>query len=94
MKLAKYFSFFSQILCDERPNVIILLADDFGLGEFRVNQANSKVPTPNIDRLANEGVNFKVKYFNLSGLGDQLFGTGNKNFKRVQKQNPKICISF
>ena len=64
MKLAKYFSIFSQILGDERPNVIILLADDFGLGEFRVNQANSKVPTPNIDRLANEGVNFKVTYFN------------------------------
>ena len=67
MKLAKYFSIFSQILCDERPNVIILLADDFGLGEFRVNQANSKVPTPNIDRLANEGVNFKVIYFNPFG---------------------------
>ena len=60
MKLAKFFPIFSRILCDERPNVIILLADDFGVGEFRVNQAASKVPTPNIDRLANEGVNFKV----------------------------------
>ena len=62
MKLAKYFSIFSQILADERPNVIILIGDDFGAGDFRVNQAASKVPTPNIDRLANEGVNFKVKY--------------------------------
>ena len=64
MKLAKYFSVFPQIFCDERPNVIILLADDMGIGDFRVNQAASKVPTPNIDRLANEGVNFKVNYFN------------------------------
>ena len=62
MKLAKYFPIFSQILADERPNVIILIGDDFGAGDFRVNQAASKVPTPNIDRLANEGVNFKVKY--------------------------------
>ena len=85
MKLAKYFSVFSQILCDERPNVIILLADDFGLGEFRVNQANSKVPTPNIDRLANEGVNFKVTYFNPSRLDDQLFGTSNNNSNKLKK---------
>jgi phosphoglycerol transferase MdoB-like AlkP superfamily enzyme len=81
MKLAKYFSILSQVLCDERPNVIILLADDFGLGEFRVNQANSKVPTPNIDRLANEGVNFKV-----------LFGTSNNNSNKQKKfiSAPKI----
>ena len=87
MKLAKYFSVFSQILCDERPNVIILLADDFGLGEFRVNQANSKVPTPNIDRLANEGVNFKVTYFNPSRLDDQLFGTINNNSNKLKKNH-------
>ena len=62
MKLAKYFSIFSQILADERPNVIILIGDDFGAGDFRVNQAASKVPTPYIDRLANEGVNFKVNF--------------------------------
>jgi len=60
MKLAKTFLIFSNILCDDRPNVIILIGDDFGAGDFRVNQAASKVPTPNIDRLANEGVNFKV----------------------------------
>ena len=60
MKLAKYFSIFSQILADERPNVILLLADDFGVGDFQVNQAKAKVPTPNIDRLGTEGVNFKV----------------------------------
>ena len=62
MKLAKVFPIFSQILCDpdERPNVILLLMDDMGVGDLRVNQAASKVPTPNIDRLANEGVNFKV----------------------------------
>ena len=60
MKLAKYFSLFSNIFCDGRPNVIILIADDFGVGDFRVNQAKGKVPTPNIDRLGSEGVNFKV----------------------------------
>jgi arylsulfatase A len=60
MKLAKYFSIFSSIFGDERPNVILLLTDDFGVGDFQVNQARAKVPTPNIDRLGTEGVNFKV----------------------------------
>ena len=58
----------------KKPNVIVLLADDFGIGdfqvfkkfpifwkifEFKVNSAEAKVPTPNIDRLAKEGINFR-----------------------------------
>ena len=65
MKIPKYFSIFSQIIADERPNVILLLADDFGVGDFRVNQANAPVPTPNIDRLGTEGINFKVRQRNF-----------------------------
>jgi len=59
MKIATLFPIFSQISADERPNVILLLADDFGVGDFQVNQASAPVPTPNIDRLGNEGINFK-----------------------------------
>ena len=61
MKIATLFPIFSQISADERPNVILLLADDFGVGDFQVNQASAPVPTPNIDRLGNEGINFKVR---------------------------------
>lgn len=47
-------------LCDQ-PNVIIILADDLGFGD--VSAYGSKtIITPNIDRLANEGVCFTNAY--------------------------------
>ena len=38
----------------ERPNIVFILADDFGYGDLRSYGA-TKVQTPNIDRLAKEG---------------------------------------
>ena len=41
-----------------RPNVIIILADDLGYGDVSCYNDESKVPTPNLDRLAVEGMRF------------------------------------
>ena len=41
-----------------RPNIVLILADDLGYGDVRCYNADSKVPTPNIDRLAGEGMRF------------------------------------
>ncbi len=40
------------------PNVILLLADDLGWGDLRVYDRSSVNPTPNIDRLARQGIRF------------------------------------
>jgi len=40
------------------PNILLILADDLGYGDLRCYNAESKVPTPNIDRLAGEGMRF------------------------------------
>jgi arylsulfatase A len=40
------------------PNVLILLADDMGFGDLGANNPASKIPTPNLDRLAKEGARF------------------------------------
>lgn len=40
------------------PNIIIILADDLGYGDITSYNPNSKVPTPNIDKLAAQGVSF------------------------------------
>ena len=40
------------------PNILLILADDLGYGDVRCYNAESKVPTPNIDRLAREGMRF------------------------------------
>lgn len=41
-----------------RPNVVFILADDMGYGDARCYNADSKVPTPNIDKLASQGMRF------------------------------------
>jgi arylsulfatase A len=40
----------------DRPNIVIILADDLGYGDLRCYNDQSKVSTPNIDRLAREGL--------------------------------------
>ncbi|NQT13454.1 MAG: arylsulfatase [Planctomycetes bacterium] len=42
----------------ERPNIVFILADDLGYGDVGCYNPESKVPTPNIDRLASEGLRF------------------------------------
>ncbi len=43
----------------EKPNVLYILADDLGYGEIQVyNPSRGKVPTPNINRLARQGMMF------------------------------------
>lgn len=41
-----------------RPNVLIVLTDDIGWGDFSCYNPNSKLATPNVDRLAREGMRF------------------------------------
>ena len=41
-----------------RPNIVILYADDRGYGDLGANNSASKIPTPNLDRLAAQGMRF------------------------------------
>ncbi len=43
---------------DQPPNIVYILADDMGTGDPGCYNADSKIPTPNIDRLAAEGMRF------------------------------------
>ena len=40
------------------PNIIFLMADDMGYGDLGCFNPDSKIPTPNMDRLAAEGMRF------------------------------------
>ena len=42
----------------KRPNIIFILADDMGYGDVGCYNPQSKIPTPNMDKLANEGIRF------------------------------------
>jgi len=40
------------------PNIVIIYADDMGYGDLNCQNKNSKIPTPNLDQLASEGLRF------------------------------------
>lgn len=46
----------------EGPNIVIIYADDLGYGDLTCYNSNALVPTPSIDRLANEGIRFSQGY--------------------------------
>ncbi|MBN2309107.1 MAG: arylsulfatase [Candidatus Hydrogenedentes bacterium] len=41
-----------------KPNIVYILADDMGYGDMGCNNPESKIPTPNLDALAGQGVRF------------------------------------
>ena len=45
----------------EKPNIVVILADDLGWGELGC-YGQQKIPTPNIDRLAGQGMRFTQHY--------------------------------
>jgi arylsulfatase A-like enzyme len=48
-------------LCAEKPNVMILFADDLGVGDLSV-YGHPTIRTPNLDQLASEGIRFTQWY--------------------------------
>jgi arylsulfatase A len=55
-----FFFLATQILiAAEKPNIIIILADDLGYGDVHCNNPErGKIPTPSIDKLASQGMRF------------------------------------
>ena len=43
---------------DPLPNIVIIYADDMGYGDLGIQNPDSKIPTPNLDRLAASGMRF------------------------------------
>ena len=43
---------------NQRPNIIYILADDLGFGDLSFYNKDSKIKTPNLDRLAASGMSF------------------------------------
>ena len=50
-------------VCDDRPNIVFILADDLGYGDLAC-YGRKDIATPNLDRLAQEGLRFTSHYAN------------------------------
>src|SRR4051794_41831995 len=55
-----------------RPNVVVILADDMGYGD--PSCYGGELATPNIDRLAHEGIRFKQGYVASPGCSPSRGG--------------------
>src|SRR5688500_411709 len=47
---------------DAKPNIIVILCDDVGYGEFGFQGISDDIPTPHIDSIAKNGVRFTNGY--------------------------------
>ena len=60
--IARFSAIFSIIFVGiawaKQPNILILYADDLGFGDLGCYNKKSRIPTPNLDRLASESVRF------------------------------------
>lgn len=72
-----------------RPNVIVIIADDLGYGDVGFN-GSTEIPTPNIDRIANEGVMFTRGYVTFPVCGPSRAGllTGRHQSRFGFERNP------
>jgi arylsulfatase A-like enzyme len=43
---------------DDPPNIVLILADDFGVGDIQQHYPDNKIATPHLDRLVRQGISF------------------------------------
>ena len=73
----------------QRPNIILIIADDLGYGELGC-QGNMQIPTPNIDAIASNGVRFTSGYVTSSVCSPSRAGllTGKYQTRFGYEGNP------
>ena len=74
-----------------RPSVVVIVADDLGYGDVGAYGAKT-IPTPNIDRLAREGIRFTAGYATASVCSPSRAGfhTGRYQARFGQDFNPAL----
>lgn len=73
----------------EKPNIIYILADDMGYGDVSSFNENSKIRTPNIDKMASQGMMFTDAHTSSSVSTPTRYGilTGRYNWRSVLKES-------
>ena len=79
---------------DERPNIILIMADDLGYGDIG-RYGQSKIKTPHLDKLADEGMRFTQHYAGSTVCGPSRASllTGRHTGRSPIRGNPKWTTS-
>lgn len=84
-QLCILFVFFTaQSFAGEKPNVIIIYADDMGHGDISCQNPESKIKTPYLDKLASEGIRFTDGHSSSGICSPSRYAllTGNYHWRR------------
>ncbi|MHA7941565.1 sulfatase family protein [Formosa sp. 3Alg 14/1] len=67
------------------PNIVIIYADDMGFGDLNCQNPDSKIPTPNLDKLATEGMRFTDAHSSSAICSPSRFAllTGQYHWRRT-----------
>lgn len=78
----------SLLLAARRPNIVVILADDFGVGDIQAHCPENKIATPQLDRLVRQGVSFTDAHSSSAVCSPTRYGllTGRYNWRtRLQE---------
>ena len=69
---------------DNLPNIVIIYADDMGYGDLNCQNPDSKIPTPNLNQLASEGMRFTDAHSSSGICSPSRFAllTGSYHWRR------------
>ena len=78
----------------QRPNIVLIMADDMGYGDPACYNPESKCVTPNIDQLASEGMRFTDAHTAGSVCVPSRYGllTGRYPFRRSMNSRVQPVI--
>jgi len=80
---------------EKMPNIIYVLADDLGYGDVGVYNPNSKIKTPNLDKMAAHGMRFTDAHTSSSVCTPTRYGilTGRYNWRTSLKKGVLVGTS-
>lgn len=99
IKITLFICFFcgclNNVNAQSKPNIIYILTDDLGYGDVSSFNDESKIKTPNIDKLAAEGMKFTDAHTSSSVCSPTRYGvlTGRYNWRSKLKEGVLSGIS-
>lgn len=83
------------------PNILLILADDLGFGDVESYNPTSRIPTPNLNRLARAGMRFTDAHLREHGYSTACVGKWHigvafydKDGKPIHKGSPESIKSI
>ena len=95
MLICLLFGYYSNSTAQSKPNIIYILTDDLGYGDVSSFNKEGKIKTPNIDKLAAEGMKFTDAHTSSSVCTPTRYGilTGRYNWRTRLKEGVLSGIS-